>query len=122
MRVKGHYEGAFFQFVVTAVLVCNFFVTIAESEQTGLSESGKLVAVDLAFVVFYTLELAVNLYTTRAVEFLCNPWSVFDFAVLAASLVELVLTYWGVNLALVTALSFTSQCESSEFSASSTRY
>ena len=114
MRVKGHYEGAFFQFVVTAVLVCNFFVTIAESEQTGLSESGKLVAVDLAFVVFYTLELAMNLYTTRAVEFLCNPWSVFDFALVAASLV--------VNLALVTALSFTSQCESSEFSASSTRY
>jgi hypothetical protein len=31
MRVKRHYEGAVFQFVVTAVLVCNFFVTIAES-------------------------------------------------------------------------------------------
>jgi len=95
-RVKRNYEGAVFQFVVTAVIVCNFCVTIAESEQGGLSESGKLVAVDVAFVAFYTLELAMNLYTTRAVEFICNPWSVFDFAVAAASLVELVLT-WGLN-------------------------
>jgi hypothetical protein len=39
----------------------------------------------------------VNLYTTRAAEFVCNPWSVFDSAVVTASLVELVLIYGGLN-------------------------
>jgi voltage-gated sodium channel len=44
---------------------------------------------DLVFVLFFTVELAVNLYANWFWTFVQNPWSLFDFAVVGLSLIGL---------------------------------
>jgi hypothetical protein len=44
---------------------------------------------DLVFVLFFTAELAVNLYAHWLRPFLRNPWSIFDLLIVGLSLVGL---------------------------------
>ena len=53
------------------------------------STSNILNQTDLIFVLFFTFELAVNLYANWFQRFLANPWSIFDFLIVAISLLGL---------------------------------
>ena len=53
------------------------------------STSNILNQTDLIFVLFFTFELAVNLYANWFRRFLANPWSIFDFLIVAISLLGL---------------------------------
>ena len=83
------------------MLVGNFFANAFEAQikQDLIDEDGNptpikmlLEKVDLAFTAVFTAELLLNMYAHLWWEFVSNGWSIFDFFVIAVSLIVAVTT------------------------------
>ncbi len=59
----------------------------AEGSTTGIKQT--LDTLNMAFTFLFTIELLINLFSHRLREFVSNPWSVFDAAVVLMSLIVL---------------------------------
>ena len=81
--------------LIAVLLVGNFFANAFEAQikQDLIDEDGNptpikmlLEKVDLAFTAVFTAELLLNMYAHLWWEFVSNGWSIFDFFVIAVSL------------------------------------
>lgn len=101
-KIRKFYDSTMCQGFVALVLIANFALSIIEAEHAahGISDEALMFyeLVDLVFSLFYITELIVNLYGHWLWDFLCNPWSVFDFVVVSVSVVELAYVYIYVRM------------------------
>jgi voltage-gated sodium channel len=70
-----------------------------ENPAEFLDEKDALDQLDLLFLIVFSIELGINLYTNWFLPFMRNPWSVFDLIVVGMSLIGLAPT--GLPLSLV---------------------
>jgi len=84
-----------FQTFVAVLLFFNFSLNIYEVEvkpAKGTDLEATLETLDVAFTVFYVVELFLNLFVHWWREFLFNGWSVFDSICVLSSVVGMVLS------------------------------
>jgi hypothetical protein len=70
-----------------------------ENPADYIDEKDALDQLDLLFQIVFSIELGINLYANWFLTFMRNPWSVFDFIVVAMSLIGIAPT--GLPLSLV---------------------
>lgn len=86
-RVRQLVDSARFQNAIIAVIVFNALTLGLEtSESVMASLPGVLHAVDRIILLIFIVELALRLYAHR-LNFFRDPWSVFDFVIIAIALV-----------------------------------
>jgi hypothetical protein len=96
-----------FQSFVALLLCVNFCLNIYEVEMQPEAGSDITITLDLvddAFTVFYTVELALNLYAHWWRDFVCNGWSIFDAICVLTSLVGMLMSVFmtqGLNLNVI---------------------
>ena len=84
-----------FQTFVAVLLFLNFSLNIYEVEvkpPEGSELEATLESLDVAFTMFYVIELFLNLFVHWWREFLFNGWSVFDSICVLSSVVGMILT------------------------------
>jgi voltage-gated sodium channel len=86
-RVRRLVEDSRFQTFVIAVIVVNAITLGMETSPSLMADYGTLLhALDRAALAIFVAELALRLYAHR-LRFFTDPWSVFDFVVVAIALV-----------------------------------
>ncbi|MEV0679373.1 ion transporter [Actinosynnema sp. NPDC050436] len=86
-RVTETVDGKRFQRAIIGVIVVNAIALGCETSPTLVAAHGGLLsAVDRVAMTVFVLELSARLYAHR-LAFFRDPWNVFDFAVVAISLV-----------------------------------
>lgn len=87
MRLKAFVEHPRVQGFIVALIVINALILGLETSPTVMAASGTwLHAIDRALLTFFVLEIGARLYLYRG-GFWKDPWSVFDFAVVAIALI-----------------------------------
>lgn len=87
LRLRGWIENARTQNLVIGLIVLNAVLLGLETSPTVMAAAGQLiVAADRAILGVFVVELLARLYVHRA-AFWRDPWSVFDFLVVAIALV-----------------------------------
>lgn len=87
LRLRGWIENARTQNLVIGLIVLNAILLGLETSPTVMAAAGQLiVAADRAILGVFVVELLARLYVHRA-AFWRDPWSVFDFLVVAIALV-----------------------------------
>ena len=91
---KLFYEDQTSQMLVAAAIIANFLTNIVEKQIWPSSDRGvgngqiyaeRFRACELFFNIFFTVELAVNLYCHTIPEFWRDGWNVFDFVMVVIS-------------------------------------
>jgi voltage-gated sodium channel len=86
-RVRTFIEHARTQQVIIALILVNAAILGLETSDAVMAAIGPaLIALDRALLTVFVLEIALRLYAHRA-AFCRNPWSVFDFVVVAIALI-----------------------------------
>jgi voltage-gated sodium channel len=86
-RLRDWIEGPRPQRFVTALIVVNAVTLGMETSPVLMAAAGPLlVALDTAILSVFVVEIALRV-TARGLGFFRDPWSVFDFAVVAIALV-----------------------------------
>jgi voltage-gated sodium channel len=91
MMVKSFYQSNVFQFGAAFAILINFLCNAVEAElnpEDGTAASDVLEKFDYAFVMIFTVELAINLFATFFWEFILDPWNWFDTIVVVISLIS----------------------------------
>ena len=85
-RVRRWIEQPRIQNAVIALILVNAALLGLETSPTAMAAAGGLIlALDKAILAVFVIEIALRLYAHRA-AFWRDPWSVFDFAVVAIAL------------------------------------
>ena len=81
------------QTFVAFLLVVNFGINIAETEIPHMTDETKRMfdLIDLAFTIFYVLELLLNLFVNWFWPFVTNGWSMFDTLAVTMSVIDALL-------------------------------
>lgn len=94
--VRHHFRSLNVQISVAMLLIANFFLNAWEAQLEGTLEledgSPSPMAVtfhklDITFTAIFTVELSLNLYAHWMQEFITDGWCIFDFIVVATSLI-----------------------------------
>ena len=85
--IKKLIEARYFQHFVTFLIVLNGVTLGMATSRDIMSEYGVLLDnIDITIVGLFTIEITLRIYVHR-VKFFKDPWSLFDFFVVAISLV-----------------------------------
>lgn len=85
-RVRHWIEQSRIQNAIIALILINAALLGLETSPTAMAAAGGLiVALDQAILAIFVVEIALRLYVYRA-AFWRDPWSVFDFVVVAIAL------------------------------------
>ena len=85
--IKRFIETAAFQYFITGLILFNGLILgLATSKEIMASYGPLIEAVDAAVVAIFTVEIALRIWVHR-LRFFGDPWSLFDFTVVAISLV-----------------------------------
>lgn len=86
-RVRRWIEQPRVQNTIIGLIIINAALLGMETSPAAMAAAGGLIiALDQAILVVFVVEIALRLYAHRS-EFWRDPWSVFDFAVVAIALV-----------------------------------
>lgn len=86
-RVRGWIEQPRVQNAIIALILVNAALLGLETSPAVMATAGgAIIAIDRAILAVFVAEIALRLYAHRA-AFWRDPWSVFDFAVVAIALV-----------------------------------
>lgn len=92
-HVRRAYNSLIGQIFVTLLILLNFIVMAIEAQlqpmQQHPAEAQLLNDLEWAFLISFTVELAVNQYSHWFLEFWKNPWNYFDFFVVTISWVAI---------------------------------
>ena len=87
LRLHAFIEHPRTQQIVVALILLNAAILGLETSATAMAAAGPvLIALDHALLGVFVVELAIRLYVHRA-AFFRDPWSVFDFVVVAIALI-----------------------------------
>jgi hypothetical protein len=97
-KLENFVQGRSFEFLCMAVILANcvqiFVATNFESSNLGVNLPLPLVALDLSFLLFYIVELALKLYVHHGYYF-CNDemgWNIFDFSLVVLGVADQILS------------------------------
>jgi len=86
-RLKEFMESPVVQNVIIALIVINAVILGLETSKNIMSQAGRLlITVDKIILAIFVVEIAIRLYVHR-LKFWKDPWSVFDFSVVAIALI-----------------------------------
>lgn len=86
-KIKNFVEGSKFQKTIIWLIVINAIILGAETSDNIMYSHGiYLKAIDAVILKIFVLEILLRLYVYRF-RFFLRPWSVFDFIIVAISLV-----------------------------------
>ena len=86
-RMRTFVEHRRTQAVIIALILVNAAILGLETSAAAMAAAGPaLIALDRALLAVFVAEIALRLYAHRA-AFFRDPWSVFDFAVVAIALI-----------------------------------
>lgn len=86
-RLKAGLESSLVQRILIALILINAVILGLETSSTVMASWGPwLVAADKAILGVFVVEIALRLIANR-LAFFRDPWSVFDFAVVAVALI-----------------------------------
>jgi voltage-gated sodium channel len=87
VRLRGWVENARIQNFIIALIILNAILLGLETWPAAMASAGDfIIAIDRAILGVFVVELLARLYVHRA-AFWRDPWSVFDFLVVAIALV-----------------------------------
>ena len=97
IAAKTLFNDFTFQTIIAMILVANFITNAYEAQMYGKLGTKDnptpalevLNLLDLIFTAIFVAELLLNLHGHLFIEFVTNAWSLFDFLVVAVSLVTL---------------------------------
>ncbi len=85
-RVRGWIEQPRIQNAIIVLILINATLLGLETSASAMAAAGRLIlALDQAILAVFVVEIVLRLYVHRA-NFWRDPWSVFDFAVVAIAL------------------------------------
>jgi voltage-gated sodium channel len=80
-------ESQRFQVFIIVIIIINAITIGLETSANAMAAAGGLIfALDLAALMIFVVEIAAKLFVYR-LSFFRNPWNVFDFTIVAVSLV-----------------------------------
>ncbi|KAK3288080.1 hypothetical protein CYMTET_4434 [Cymbomonas tetramitiformis] len=86
--VRDLYDGKVCQISVAILIVINFVINAAEKQvDPGVGED-IFAALELAFTIIFCVELAFNMYAYWIKPFFSISWNIFDFLVVAVSVLS----------------------------------
>ncbi len=86
-RLQGFLESTLFQRGITALILVNAAVLGLETSAEAMATTGMLLPLlDRAIVAVFALEILLKLTVYRS-RFFTDPWNLFDFTVVAISLI-----------------------------------
>lgn len=86
-KVRAVVESQRFQFFIITVIIINAATIGLETSKTAMAAAGGLIyALDIAALTIFIVEIAAKLFVYR-LSFFRNSWNVFDFVIVAISLV-----------------------------------
>ncbi len=85
--VKSFIETRYFQYVITFLIIFNGITLGLATSKEVMNNYGILInIIDNIIVIIFTIEISLRIYVHRF-RFFTDPWSVFDFFVVAISLI-----------------------------------
>lgn len=85
--LKVFFESNTFQAVITAIIIVNSILIGLETSEVIMVEYGRVIdVIDLTILVLFSIEIFLKIFVYR-ISFFKNSWNVFDFLVVAVSLV-----------------------------------
>lgn len=86
-RLRATVESHRFQTFIIAVIIVNAITIGLETSPSAMAAAGGLIfALDLTALAIFVVEIAAKLFVYR-LSFFRNPWNVFDFTIVAVSVV-----------------------------------
>ena len=86
-KIKNFVEGKRFQNVIITLIIINAIILGIETSDWAMQNFGKyLKIIDYIILKIFIIEILLRLYVYRT-KFFLQPWSVFDFIVVAIALV-----------------------------------
>lgn len=86
-NIKDFVESKVFQNFIVALIVLNGITMGMETSKNIMDSFGSFISVfDKAVIAVFTIEIILRIYVHR-VSFFKDPWSLFDFTIVAISLV-----------------------------------
>ena len=86
-KIKNLIEGSLFQNFIIGAIVLNAIILGLETSDIIMADFGKLLLfIDAAILFIFVIEIVLRLYVYR-LRFFMQPWSVFDFLIVAIALV-----------------------------------
>ncbi len=86
-RLRAIIESQRFQVFIIVIIIINAVTIGLETSPSAMAAAGGLiVALDLAALTIFIVEITAKLFVYR-LSFFRNPWNVFDFTIVAVSLV-----------------------------------
>jgi voltage-gated sodium channel len=88
LPLRAFVEHPLFQRTIIALIVVNAVVLGLETSAEAMAAAGDiLVAIDQVILAVFVVEIVLRLAAYGVIGFFRNPWSVFDFLVVAVALV-----------------------------------
>ncbi|NKQ40943.1 MAG: ion transporter [Sulfurovum sp.] len=85
--IKNLVENLYFQYFITALIIINgITMGLDTSRELSISYQWLFDAFNLFVISMFTIEIILRIYTYR-ISFFKDPWSLFDFTIVAISLV-----------------------------------
>lgn len=86
-KLNVFFESKVFQTSISVVILVNSFLIGLETSETVVTNYGEIIDLfDLIILVLFTVEIILKLFVYRF-SFFKSGWNIFDFAVIAVSLV-----------------------------------
>lgn len=86
-RLHDFIEHSYVQRIIITLILVNAVILGLETSSVIMSGIGHLLmVVDQAILAIFVVEIAIRIYVSR-LDFWRNPWSIFDFSVVAIALV-----------------------------------
>ncbi|HEX4914982.1 MAG TPA: ion transporter, partial [Vicinamibacterales bacterium] len=81
-------DSRFQYFIIGVIVVAAILIGVETSPALTRNYAGLIAAVEIAIQAVFVVEIAIRLlaYWPRPLAFFANGWNIFDFAVVAASL------------------------------------
>ena len=94
LAVMHAYEHRFTQWFIAVILLLNFLVNILESESArdeNVEMKQRFDHIDLAFSIFYAVELAIHMYGRWFWDFWSDGWCIMDFVIVVLSVIDTII-------------------------------
>ncbi|MEO9870952.1 ion transporter [Ekhidna sp.] len=86
-RLKDFFESGFFQSFITSLIIINSVLIGLETSDYVMVHYGEIIdLIDLTILALFSIEIILKLFVYR-LNFFKNGWNIFDFMVVAVSLV-----------------------------------
>ena len=92
-KIRDFYHDPRCEMFVALLIASSFLVNVVEVQMNPLQDNNDITPtfekIDLMFTIVFLLELLVNMISHWFLEFWNDLWNIFDFAVVAVSVVAL---------------------------------